>query len=183
MEARLALMRGWPPSKSPPTRTWATRWMGCSSRLGNAPDADRDRQEGPQRRSFPSSACWWAWGSSPTDCSTLMTLTSGLLPYLLMGYFVLAFGDNVEDVMGPGRYLVYLLVALGLCGGLAISVNEDPLVAVPVGGLLGAVSSVLAVYLFLYPRARLSLLVFFKGWSRCRPGCSASSGSSHSAYS
>ena len=165
MEARLALMR----AKMASIEESADQDMGhsvdgllelVSGMLLMPIETDG---EGPQRRSFPFVSVLVGLGLIAYGLfDSGMTLTSGLLPYLLMGYFVLAFGDNVEDVMGPGRYLVYLLVALGLCGGLAISVNEDPLVAVPVGGLLGAVSSVLAVYLFLYPRARLSLLVFFK---------------------
>lgn len=68
------------------------------------------------------------------------------------------FGDNVEDAMGHGRFLVFYLVA-GVIAGLAhvITMPSSP---VPLIGASGAIAGVLGAYIVLYPRARiLSLLV------------------------
>lgn len=74
------------------------------------------------------------------------------------------FGDNVEDRMGSGRYLLFYL----LCGLVAafvhIAFNQDSLI--PTIGASGAISGVLAAYLALFPTARVITLVplFFLPW-------------------
>lgn len=74
--------------------------------------------------------------------------------------FLWVFGDNVEDAMGHGRFIVFFL----LCGGFASLVHaliegesHHPLV-----GASGGVSGVVAAYLILYPRVRIWGL-FLKG--------------------
>ncbi|HET7452135.1 MAG TPA: rhomboid family intramembrane serine protease [Thermoanaerobaculia bacterium] len=71
--------------------------------------------------------------------------------------FLWIFGDNVEDRLGHFRYLVFYL----LCG-LAASLCHaffNPASRLPSLGASGAISGVLAAYLFLYPRARILTLV------------------------
>jgi len=67
------------------------------------------------------------------------------------------FGDNVEDRMGHGRYLVFYL----LCGvGAAMAQYfANPMAQVPMIGASGAISGVLGAYFFLYPRARILTFV------------------------
>lgn len=71
--------------------------------------------------------------------------------------FLWVFGDNVEDLMGPGRYLVFYLLA-GVAGNLA-HVLANPGSTVPTIGASGAVAGVLGAYLLHYPRARIVALV------------------------
>src|ERR1700712_937795 len=77
--------------------------------------------------------------------------------------FLWIFGNNVEDRMGRGRFLLFYLV----CGVLAAltQLATDPSSGVPNIGASGAIAGVLAAYLVLYPRARvltaITLLVFF----------------------
>lgn len=74
------------------------------------------------------------------------------------------FGDNVEDRMGSGRYLVFYLLC-GLVAAFAhVAVNAKS--AVPTIGASGAISGVLAAYLVFYPAARVITLVllFFLPW-------------------
>jgi membrane associated rhomboid family serine protease len=74
------------------------------------------------------------------------------------------FGDNVEDRMGSGRYLVFYLLC-GLVAAFAhVVVNAES--AVPTIGASGAISGVLAAYLVFYPAARVITLVllFFLPW-------------------
>jgi membrane associated rhomboid family serine protease len=67
------------------------------------------------------------------------------------------YGDNVEDVLGHGRYLCfYLLCGVAACYAQALS---DPQSAYPMIGASGAISGVLGAYLVLFPRARVLTLV------------------------
>jgi membrane associated rhomboid family serine protease len=67
------------------------------------------------------------------------------------------FGDNVEDRMGPLRFLLFYLAA-GAAAGLA-HVYTQPDSAIPTVGASGAVAGVLGAYLVLYPRARVLTLL------------------------
>lgn len=74
-------------------------------------------------------------------------------------YFLAVFGDNVEDRLGVPRYL-----GLYLLGGVAAAlahVASDPGSTVPVIGASGAVSAALGAYVYLFPRRRIYLLVFY----------------------
>ncbi len=67
------------------------------------------------------------------------------------------FGDNVEDRMGPGRFLVFYL----LCGGAALAahVGMERDSVLPVVGASGAIAGVMGAYWAMFPRARVVVLV------------------------
>ena len=67
------------------------------------------------------------------------------------------FGDNVEDCMGHGRYLLFFL----LCGVASVFAQaiSNPQSAIPMVGASGAISGVLGAYLLTYPNARILTLV------------------------
>jgi membrane associated rhomboid family serine protease len=67
------------------------------------------------------------------------------------------FGDNVEDRLGHGLYLLFYLV----CGWLASLTHAftDPSSTIPSVGASGAISGVLGAYLLMYPRARVLTLI------------------------
>ena len=69
------------------------------------------------------------------------------------------FGDNVEDRLGPLRYLVFYLLG-GTLAGLA-HLGAYPTSQLPTVGASGAIAAVLGAYLILYPRARVITLVPF----------------------
>ena len=75
------------------------------------------------------------------------------------GLFLWVFGNNIEDSMGPVRFLIFYI----LCGlaAAAAHVLVDPASPVPTVGASGAISGVLGAYLVLYPRARVNMLFFF----------------------
>ncbi|HET7583584.1 MAG TPA: rhomboid family intramembrane serine protease [Gemmatimonadaceae bacterium] len=66
------------------------------------------------------------------------------------------FGNNVEDVMGPWRFLAFYLLC-GLAAALA-HVVLNPASAVPTVGASGAISGIMGAYLLLYPRAHVRML-------------------------
>ncbi|MEL6452344.1 MAG: rhomboid family intramembrane serine protease [Pseudomonadota bacterium] len=71
--------------------------------------------------------------------------------------FLWIFGDNVEDEMGHGPYLLFYLAA-GLAAGL-IHVISAPYSTVPTVGASGAIAGVMGAYLLLFPKARVDILL------------------------
>lgn len=69
------------------------------------------------------------------------------------------FGNNIEDVMGHGRFVVFYLLC-GVAAAYAHAVT-DPGSLVPMIGASGAISGVLGAYLLLFPRARVLTLIPF----------------------
>jgi membrane associated rhomboid family serine protease len=72
--------------------------------------------------------------------------------------FLWIFGNNVEDSMGPVRFLIFYLLA-GIAA-LALQTAINPDAVVPTLGASGAIAGVLGGYIVLYPRARVLTLIF-----------------------
>ena len=82
-----------------------------------------------------------------------MFLHSGWMHIVLNMWMLWIFGDNIEDRLGPFRYLVFYL----LCG-LAAAVSQvlfNPDSPLPVIGASGALAGVMGAFFLLYPRARI----------------------------
>jgi membrane associated rhomboid family serine protease len=74
--------------------------------------------------------------------------------------FLWAFGPEIEDAMGRGRYLVFYLLG-GLIAMLA-QVAASPHSTVPNLGASGAIAAVMGAFIVTYPRDRIkSLLLIF----------------------
>lgn len=67
------------------------------------------------------------------------------------------FGDNVEDRLGHGKYLLFYLLMGSLAGFAQIA--SDPESIIPIIGASGAVAGILGAYLISCPRARVLALV------------------------
>jgi len=73
-------------------------------------------------------------------------------------WFLWLFGNNVEDSMGRGRYIVFYLIC-GIAAAM-LQVVTGPRSVIPMVGASGAISGVMGAYLVLYPRVRVHCLVF-----------------------
>jgi membrane associated rhomboid family serine protease len=89
---------------------------------------------------------------------TAMFMHGGLLHLGGNMLFLWIFGNNVEDAMGPVRFVVFYVLA-GLAA-LAGQILVDPGSQVPTLGASGAIAGVLGGYILLYPRARVLTLIF-----------------------
>ncbi|HKP87815.1 MAG TPA: rhomboid family intramembrane serine protease [Blastocatellia bacterium] len=108
-------------------------------------------------------------GLQPTPLSVYVTLLTSMFMHggwaHLLGnmLFLWVFGDNLENVMGHGRYLAFYLV----CGILASLAHVFTTVAfggnqlVPSLGASGAISGVLGGYILLFPRRRVRAIMFY----------------------
>jgi len=77
--------------------------------------------------------------------------------YHLIGnlYFLIVFGDNTEDVLGPARYL--LLIALAACAGDLVHALIDPRGSIPCIGASGGISGVITYYCLRFPKAKIGV--------------------------
>jgi len=66
------------------------------------------------------------------------------------------FGNNVEDVMGHGKFILFY-ISCGVLAALAHALTE-PTSTIPMVGASGAISGILGAYLLLFPRARVLVL-------------------------
>jgi membrane associated rhomboid family serine protease len=73
--------------------------------------------------------------------------------------FLWAFGPEIEDAMGRGRYLIFYLVG-GVVAMLA-QVLANPGSTVPNLGASGAIAAVMGAFLITYPRDRIKAVLFF----------------------
>jgi len=96
----------------------------------------------------------------PAGWVTLVTSTflhGGWFHLISNMWTLYIFGDNVEDRMGSGRYLIFYLLS-GVVAGLT-HVLFAPAISVPTIGASGAIAGVLGAYLLLYPGARVITFV------------------------
>jgi membrane associated rhomboid family serine protease len=95
---------------------------------------------------------WWA------TVLTSMFMHGGILHIAFNMLFLWVFGNNIEDSMGRGRFVLFYLLA-GIAAAYAQALL-DTNATVPAIGASGAVAGVLGGYLLLYPHARVLTLVF-----------------------
>jgi membrane associated rhomboid family serine protease len=89
---------------------------------------------------------------------TSMFMHGGLLHLGGNMLFLWIFGNNVEDSMGPLKFIVFYV--LGGLAADALQILTSTSSVVPSIGASGAVAGVLGGYLLLFPRARVVTLVF-----------------------
>lgn len=110
-----------------------------------------------------TSEVWSQWaGVSASDYTpffTSMFLHGGWAHLVLNMWLLWIFGDNIEDRMGPLRFLSFYLFSGLVAGGLQLSFS--PTSVVPTVGASGAIAGILGAYFFLYPYARVIIWVLF----------------------
>lgn len=89
---------------------------------------------------------------------TAMFMHAGLLHLGGNMLYLWIFGNNIEDIMGPVRYLIFYLT----CGIVATvaHIAIDPHSPVPSLGASGAIAGVLGAYLVRFPRAPIDTCLF-----------------------
>jgi membrane associated rhomboid family serine protease len=108
---------------------------------------------------------WVHWACRPTDIAAgvaLYTLVTSQFLHAhwlhLLGnmYFLYILGDNVEDVLGRWRYLLFYLSCGVVAGGTHVLLNFDS--TLPLVGASGAIAGLMAAYLVLFRQARLTFM-------------------------
>ncbi len=88
---------------------------------------------------------------------TSLFLHSGWMHFLPNMLFMWIFADNIEDLMGHGRFILFYF----LCGFLATGFQwyHDPELVLPVVGASGAIAGVMGAYFFRYPYASVIIMI------------------------
>ena len=92
------------------------------------------------------------------DLVTSMFLHADLVHFLGNMVFLWIFGDNVEDRLGHGRYVLFYLTA-GSAAAMA-QIVAAPLSDSPIIGASGAIAAIMGAYFVLYPQSRVLTAVF-----------------------
>ena len=106
---------------------------------------------------------FFTWGLVPAHFHLLNVFTGmfihgGWMHILGNMWFLWIYGDNIEDILGPAKYLVFYLT----CGFIAslLQCATAPSSQIPNIGASGAIAGVMGAYLLKFPRARVVTLVF-----------------------
>jgi membrane associated rhomboid family serine protease len=103
------------------------------------------------------------FASAPGEPSPALSIITSMFmhgSWLHLGgnmLFLWIFGNNVEDLMGHIRYVIFYLVC-----GVAAALTQgftDPHSTIPMLGASGAISGVLAAYVLAYPQARVTVIL------------------------
>jgi membrane associated rhomboid family serine protease len=89
---------------------------------------------------------------------TSMFLHGGWMHVLGNMWFLWIFGDNIEDILGHGKFLLFYL----MCGFAAAmtQVFFNPTSRVPMVGASGAIAGVMGAYMIKFPNSRIRTLIF-----------------------
>jgi membrane associated rhomboid family serine protease len=108
---------------------------------------------------------WWkAYGLTASDPHWWQFITGNFVhadPVHLLGnmLFLVIFGDNVEDILGPLGFA--LLYFLGGLGGDLTFVASNPELAIPSGGASGCIATIAGAYALMFFNRGVDLKVFF----------------------
>lgn len=112
----------------------------------------------------PFVATWAAVPAQITSGHAWITLVTSMFMHGSWSHiignmiFLWAFGPEIEDAMGRGRYLVFYL--LGGLVAMASQILASPASTVPSLGASGAIAAVMGAFLVTYPRDRIRSLLF-----------------------
>ncbi|RJX32677.1 MAG: rhomboid family intramembrane serine protease [Desulfarculus sp.] len=100
-----------------------------------------------------------SWLPQPLTLVSSMFLHGGIFHVAGNMLYLWIFGNNIEDVLGPVRFIVFYLA-----GGVAASLAHvviGPSSPLPMIGASGAIAAVLGAYFLLYPRHKVVVLIWF----------------------
>jgi membrane associated rhomboid family serine protease len=111
----------------------------------------------PARYSVPEIAAYFSFGQQVLALFSFMFIHGGFWHLIGNMWSLYIFGDNVEDRLGPLRYLLFYLLC-GWASGLShLFINWHS--RVPTIGASGAIAGVMGAYLLLHPRSRILTLI------------------------
>ena len=111
----------------------------------------------PARYSEPQISSYFTTGQQILSWFSFMFLHGGYLHLLGNMWFLYIFGDNVEDRLGPFRYLAFYLLC-GITSGLShllFNFHSN----MPTIGASGAIAGVMGAYLILHPHSKILTLI------------------------
>ena len=96
-------------------------------------------------------------GPQPFHLLTSMFLHGSWMHLIGNMWFLWIFGNNVEDVMGRIRFVLFYVISGLAAAGLQVAIT--PSSPIPMVGASGAISGVMGAYLLLFPKVRVFAFV------------------------
>jgi len=111
----------------------------------------------PARYSIPTISSYFTLGQQLLSFVSFMFLHGGFFHLLGNMWSLYIFGDNVEDRLGPFRYLLFYLLC-GFASGVShLAINWHS--QTPTIGASGAIAGVMGAYMMLYPKSKILTLI------------------------
>ncbi len=111
----------------------------------------------PAKFTVPQVSAYFSVGQRILSLFTFMFLHGGFMHLIGNMWSLYIFGDNVEERLGPARYIAFYLLC-GLASGM-IHLLFNTHSNVPTIGASGAIAGVMGAYFILYPRSRILTLI------------------------
>ena len=111
----------------------------------------------PARYTVPQISAYFNLGQQVLSFFSFMFLHGNFWHLLGNMWSLYIFGDNVEDRLGPLRYLMFYLIC-GVASGvshLLLNLHSN----LPTIGASGAIAGVMGAYFILHPRSRILTLI------------------------
>jgi membrane associated rhomboid family serine protease len=111
----------------------------------------------PAKFTVPQVSAYFSPGQQILSLFTFMFLHGGFMHLIGNMWSLYIFGDNVEERLGPFRYIAFYLLC-GLASGmthLLFNTHSN----IPTIGASGAIAGVMGAYFVLYPRSRILTLI------------------------
>ncbi len=93
------------------------------------------------------------------DLFTSMFLHGGWMHLIGNMWFLWIYGDNVEDILGHGRYIVFYLLCGVAAGMVHILFNAGS--KIPTIGASGAIAGVMGAYMAKFPHSKILTVIPF----------------------
>ena len=111
----------------------------------------------PAKFTVPQVSVYFSFGQNILSLFTFMFLHGGFMHLIGNMWSLYIFGDNVEERLGPARYIAFYLLC-GLASGMShLLLNARS--NIPTIGASGAIAGVMGAYFILYPRSRILTLI------------------------
>jgi membrane associated rhomboid family serine protease len=112
---------------------------------------------------YSQNAFMFTYGLVPERFNWLSLMTSmflhgGWMHLIGNMWFLWIFGDNIEDILGHGKFLLFYLLC-GVAAALA-QVMLNPFSRIPMVGASGAIAGVMGSYMIKFPHARIETFAF-----------------------
>ncbi|MFC1867932.1 rhomboid family intramembrane serine protease [Thermodesulfobacteriota bacterium] len=111
----------------------------------------------PARYSVPEIGAYFSFGQQAIAVSSFMFLHGGFWHLLGNMWSLYIFGDNIEDRLGPFRYLLFYLLCGWASGLFHLFINWHS--KIPTIGASGAIAGVMGAYLISFPKSRILTLI------------------------
>lgn len=111
----------------------------------------------PARYSIPQISAYFSAPQQVFSFVSFMFLHGGFWHLLGNMWSLYIFGDNVEDRLGPLRYLMFYLICGAASGASHLLLNLHS--KLPTIGASGAIAGVMGAYFILHPRSKILTLI------------------------